>query len=398
MADPTRIEGNFEGTRINQLNSMIPYGRQSISDADIEAVVEVLKSDFITQGPRVEEFEEALTSLTGAKYAICCSSGTAALYLAVRALHVGEGCTGLTVPLTFAASANCLELAGGRATFVDIDQGTLNIAVEAVEEYCNSFGPPDVVIAVDFAGIPSELEGLCDLKERFGFAIIEDAAHAIGSSYISRKGEQVQCGACVHSDMAIFSFHPVKNITCGEGGAILTNDPELARRLRLLREHGIERSGGWRYDFHEISFNFRLSDIHAALGISQLKRLESFKRKRRELFEWYREELSGLEEAGRLVLPQIPQGTDPCMHLFVIMMGERARVDRNTLYEQLRAQGVGVQVHYWPVHLFSYYKDRGYGPFENAEKVANTCLSLPLYPGLTDDDFLKVVTLIKEMV
>ncbi len=377
---------------------MIPYGRQSINDDDIKAVIETLRSDFITQGPRVEEFEEALSSLTGARYAICCSSGTAALYLAMRALSIGLGSTGLTTPLTFAASANCIELAGGKAAFVDIDHETLNISVEAVEEYCNQFGPPDVVIPVDFAGIPSDLERLYELKQRFGFSIVEDAAHAIGSSYTKRNGQKVQCGACVHTDMAIFSFHPVKNITCAEGGAVLTNDPEMAHRLKCLREHGIERTGGWRYDFSEISFNFRLSDIHAALGMSQLKRIESFKQKRRVLFERYREELSALEEKGSLILPKIPDGTDPCMHLFVIRVGENAKVDRDTLFSLLREQGVAAQVHYWPVHLFSYYKMRGYGPFHVAEKVAKSCLSLPLYPELSDSDFLKIVTLIKQMV
>ncbi len=373
----------------------LPYACQTITQDDIDAVMKVLKSDWITQGPTVQAFEQALCDYTGARYCTAVSNGTAALYLSCRALGVDRHSVGVTSPLSFAASANCIALCGGRPSFVDIDPDTLCLHPQSLQKYCKESRAPDVVIPVDFAGVPADLETIHAMSIEYGFRVIEDAAHSIGSAYMSGK-RLVRCGSCEHSHVAIFSFHPVKNITSAEGGAVLTNDQEIHHRVRKLANHGIERDRtkfsttaphkGWYYELQEISFNFRLSDIHAALGLSQLGRIEEFKQKRRQLYNIYSELLSPLERHGLITLPSDPEGMDICRHLYVIRLSERARVSRQELYEAMKASGIGTQVHYWPIHLQpAYTKQYGFAPgdFPCAEGVARACLSIPFFPSMT---------------
>jgi UDP-4-amino-4,6-dideoxy-N-acetyl-beta-L-altrosamine transaminase len=388
----------------------LPYGRHFITEDDIEAVSRVLRSDWLTQGPEVSAFEEALCRLTGARYAVAVANGTAALYLACLALDIKEGDRGVTTPLSFVASANCMALCGARVDFVDIEMKTYCMDPEALERFCLESGPPKVVVAVDFAGIPADLPAIRDLAGRFGFHLIEDAAHAIGSRYLY-DGRWINCGECIHSDLAIFSFHPVKTITCGEGGAVLTNDGDLADRVRMLATHGIERrvenfvtdipKMPWAYEMQGLSLNFRLSDIHAALGRSQLKRLPGIKQKRQEIFEFYNSALSDLEAKGLVKLPAWQERHDPCPHLYVLLLTKASPVDRDNLYLKLREASIGSQVHYWPIHLQPYYaKKYGYGPSKarNALEFAGNALSLPLFPSMTQGDMERVAQAIHEII
>ena len=379
---------------------MLSYGRQSISQEDIEAVQRALESDFITQGPIVEEFEQMLCSFTGARFAVAVTNGTAALYLACRALEVGKESLGVTTPLTFVASASCVVLCGGRVDFVDVDKENMNMVPEFLEEYCKKVSVPDVVIPVDFAGLPCRLEDFWRLSKEFGFKIIEDAAHSIGSSYKNSEGQWTQCGGCEHSHLAIFSFHPVKNITSGEGGAVLTNDPSLAKRLKILREHGIERQTPWRYDIKDLSLNFRLSAIHAALGISQLKRLELFKKKRNSLFNAYLNRLSDLEKKEKVFLPKAKADASVCWHLFVLRLGPAARISRDELLERLMDYGIQAQIHYRLVCDFTYFKQSNMkgSELENAKEISESCLSLPLFPDLKEEQLDKVCQVLEELL
>jgi len=385
------------------------YGRQWISAGDVEAVGRVLVSDWLTQGPETGLFEDALCALTGAGHAVAVANGTAALYLACRVLDVSAGDVGVTSPLSFAASASCIPLCGGRPDFVDCGASDLCMSPELLDLFCTTHGPPKVVIPVDFAGAPADLPAIWDLSRRWGFRVIEDAAHAVGSRYL-HGGRWFSCGSCEHSDMAVFSFHPVKNITSGEGGAVLTNDAGLAARLRRLANHGMERSpdrfleerpgSGWAYEIQELSLNFRLSDIHAALGRSQLARLPDFKKRRRELVAQYAAGFASLEERGWLCLPSLPDHIDPCPHLFVVRLTGDAPIDRQGLYEALRRRGIGCQVHYWPIHLHPYYRRSwgfapGYRPV--AEAAARNCLSLPLHPLMAERDVVEVTGAIAEI-
>ena len=257
-------------------NKFIPYGRQSIDDDDVYSVVKTLRSEFLTTGPNVEEFESGLCELTGAKHAIACSNGTAALHLACLALGIGENSLCVTSPITFLSSANCVEFCNGRVDFIDIDPNTLCLSSDRLEEYCQDVAVPDLVIPVDFAGVPADLPAKKALADKYGFKIIEDAAHSIGSTY-THNGTTYHCGGCAHSDMAIFSFHPVKTVTTGEGGAVLTNDDEMAEKIRQMRSHGIMRDsdlsgrndGPWYYEMADLNFNSRITDFQCALGKSQ---------------------------------------------------------------------------------------------------------------------------------
>ncbi len=376
----------------------LPYACQTIAQDDIDAVTAVLRSDWITQGPTVQAFEEALCQYTGARYCTVVSNGTAALYLACRALGIERQSVGVTSPLSFAASANCIALCGGTPRFVDIDADTLCLDPQNLKRYCDKNGAPDVVIPVDFAGVPADLETIYAMSRDYGFKVIEDAAHSIGSAYNSGD-RSVRCGSCEHSHAAIFSFHPVKNITSAEGGAVLTNDKEIHHRIRKLANHGIERDSthfsssttysGWYYELQDISFNFRLSDIHAALGLSQLGRIEDFRRKRRQIDRLYNELLSPLQVSGLLTLPPNPKDADICRHLYVIQLTDNTHISRQELYHALKAAGIGTQVHYWPIHLQPIYTARyGHAPgdFPNAEQVARRCLSIPFFPSMTEED------------
>ena len=285
---------------------ILGYGHQSVNAADISAVAKVLETDYLTTGPRVEQFEKMLCEMTGAAHCIACANGTAALHLACMALGVGKGDVGLTSPISFLASANCIEYCGGRADFIDIDPGTLCLSPQQLEAYCREHKPPKLVIPVDFAGMGADLAAMAELSKTYGFSLIEDAAHALGSFY-QADGKQYACGSCTHTDLAVFSFHPVKTITTGEGGAVMTNDRSLADRVRCLRNHGIashaaliEQHGGWAYEMTHLGFNYRITDIQCALGISQLSRLDEFRHRRRQIVSTYNDAFSKHED---LVLP-----------------------------------------------------------------------------------------------
>lgn len=383
---------------------MIPYGRQSIDASDTEAVVKVLQSDYLTTGPAVEQFEKKLCGLTGTKHAIACANGTAALHLACMALGIGKGKTGITSPITFLASANCVEFCNGATDFVDIDPETLCLSVAALKTYLQKGNRPAVVIPVDFAGAPADLPSLWALAQEYGFNVIEDAAHAIGSTY-THDNKEHQCGSCAHSDLAIFSFHPVKAVTTGEGGAVMTNSDALAEKVRLYRNHGMTKKpelltkndGPWYYEMHEPGYNYRITDMQCALGISQLEKLKEFKLRRQEIVRKYNKAFAN---NNLLITPPWPKNSSPCFHLYALQFtqGENAR---RTAYDNLRQQGILPQVHYIPVYWQPYYsKKYGYrqGKCPAAELYYSRCLSLPLYPAMTDGDCKLVVSSIKKCV
>ena len=319
---------------------MLPYGRQSISEADIAAVVAVLRGDWLTQGPAVEAFEDRLCEITGAAHAVSFTSGTAALHGAAAAAGLGYGDVVGTSSLTFSASAACARYVGAEATLLDIDPATLNVAPAAVPAGL------DALVAVHYAGLPMDLTQLAHRPR----VVIEDAAHALGA--LTPDGP---VGSCAHSDMCCLSFHPVKPITTGEGGAVTTNDPALADELRRFRNHGIERmpeQGGWYYEIHRLGYNYRLTDIQAALGCSQLEQLETFIGRRNEIAERYRAELAELPVE---LPPGAPAGWRHGYHLFPIQVDDRRRI-----FDELRAAGIGVQVHYVPLHRQPVYADLGF--------------------------------------
>jgi len=387
------------------------YSKQWITEEDIQAVVRVLKSEFITQGEEIKFFERDICKYTGAKFCKCVSNGTSALYLAARALDVREGDLVLTTPITFCATANAFALCGANIDFIDIDPETLQISPENLELYIKKTGiVPKLVVAVDFYGIAADLVRLYKLSKNYNFKLVEDAAHSIGSSY-SCNGEDIFCGSCKHSDLSILSFHPVKNITSAEGGAVLTNDETLFRRIPLLANHGIERNPNnfnilskdqpWAYELQELSLNFRLSDVHAALGRSQLSKVDLFKRRKRRFFKAYLEELSEIEEKKILKLPTWPKGQDPCFHLFIIRLGPKSPINRDELFKELTKYGIYPQVHYWPIHLHPYYR-RVYGYKEGkcpvAEEFAKTCLSLPFFASMELEDIRFVCATLKKIL
>ncbi len=339
---------------------MIPYARQAINQADIDAVVEVLRSDFLTQGPVIERFERAVADYCGAAHAVAVNSGTSALHIACQALGLGPGDRLWTSPNTFVASANCALYCGAHVDFVDIDPRTYNLSVEALaiklERAAKLKALPKVVVPVHFAGQPCEMQAIRALAEKYGFAVIEDASHAIGSQY---RGEPV--GNCRYSDIAVFSFHPVKIITTGEGGMALTNRPDLAERLYLLRTHGITRDparmshepdGPWYYEQIALGWNYRMTDFQAALGASQLEKLESFVGRRRELAFRYHQLLEGMP----LVLPWQHPDASSAWHLYLIrLLADKIGKNRRQVFEIMQAAGIGVNVHYIPVHTQPYY-------------------------------------------
>ncbi|WP_018606556.1 UDP-4-amino-4,6-dideoxy-N-acetyl-beta-L-altrosamine transaminase [Uliginosibacterium gangwonense] len=382
--------------------SFIPYGHQSIDDTDIAAVVEVLRSDWLTQGPSVSRFEQAVCQFTGAAHAVAMSSATAALHLACLALGLGQGGRLWTVPNTFIASANCGRYCGASVDFVDIDARSYCIDVEALagklEQAARLGTLPDVLVAVDFAGQPCDYAKIIELKRRYGFKVIEDASHAIGSEY-----EGVKVGSLAGIDCTIFSFHPVKLITTAEGGMALTQDAELAHRLAMLRSHGIERDptrlndtsqGAWYYEQQALGFNYRLTDVQAALGSAQMQRLPAFLAKRHALVARYDELLAELP----LVLPWQAPHTLSARHLYPILLADAAM--RRHVFDQMRAHNIGVQVHYIPVHLQPDYKRLGFGEgdFPVAENYYQRTLSLPLYADLSIAQQDEVIARLKEFL
>jgi UDP-4-amino-4,6-dideoxy-N-acetyl-beta-L-altrosamine transaminase len=366
---------------------MIPYGRQHISSADIDAVVEVLRSDWLTQGPAVPKFEEALAGYCDARHAVAVGSATAALHVAYAGLGLGPGDVLWTSPITFVATANAARYCGADVDFVDIDPMTRCMSVDALAgklREAESRGRlPKIVVPVHFAGQSCDMAAVRALADRYGFRVVEDACHALGGQYGSRP-----VGSCCHSDAAVFSFHPVKSITTGEGGAVLTNDGALAARMARLRSHGITRDpeemegegeGGWYYQQVELGWNYRMTDIQAALGTSQLQRLDDFVAKRRALAVRYDHLLSGLPLRRPLL------DGDSAWHIYAVCV---AGADRRTIYDLLRSTGIGVGVHYIPVHLQPAYRRLDFKPgaFPEAEAYYAGALSLPLYPDLSENE------------
>lgn len=378
--------------------SMIPYGRQNISQADIDAVVEVLRSDFLTQGPVVPEFERAVAAYCGAQLAVAVNSATSALHIACLALDVGPGDLVWTSPITFVATANCARYCGADVDFVDIDPRTFNLCpqrlAEKLERARRAGRLPKVVIPVHIAGQSCDMEAIQLLARAYGFRIIEDASHAIGGSY---KGERI--GSCRYSDITLFSFHPVKIITTGEGGIALTNDAELVKRMARLRSHGVTRyasemtkptEGSWYYQQIELGFNYRMTEIQAALGISQLKRVDEFVTERNRLADVYDAMLQGQPFATPWQHPDCHSSR----HLYVVRaQGADPAVRRRDIFERMREEGVGVNVHYIPVYRQPYYARMGFAPadFPEAEKYYAQAITLPLYPGLTEEQQKYVV-------
>lgn len=367
----------------------IPYGRQNITQDDIDAVVEVLKSDWLTQGPKIAEFEKAFAEYTGVKYAVAVATGTAALHLSALALNVGPGDKVITTPVTFAATANCVRYCGGEVVFADIDPETYLLDIEKVEELLKSAskGTYKGIIPVDMAGRPVNLEAFRKLADEYDLWIIEDACHAPGGYFIDSGGIKQNCGNGNYADLAIFSFHPVKHIACGEGGMITTNNEELYQRLRNLRTHGIQQKpelrqfdhGIWYYEMQELGYNYRITDIQSALGLSQLKRASEGLKRRRLIAEVYEKEFKGKP----YVLRQSGNVEGHAYHLYVVEFK-----NRDNLIKYLRERNIFAQVHYIPVHLMPYYSQFGWkeGDMQLAERYYERCLSIPIFPTLTNGE------------
>lgn len=383
----------------------LPYGRQWISEADIEAVLGVLRSDWLTQGPAIEWFERKVAGYCGAKHAVAVSSATAALHIGALSLGLGSGDRLWTSPNTFVASANCARYCGAEVDFVDIDPRTYNLSIEKLtaklEQAAKEGALPKIVVPVDFAGQSCELDKLKLLADKYGFAIMQDASHAIGAKYQNQP-----TGDGRFSDLTIFSFHPVKIITTGEGGMIVTNRTDLYEKLIRLRTHGITREsklltqeshGGWYYEQQELGFNYRITDIQAALGASQMERLEEFVTRRRVLAARYNE----LLKVFPLTLPHQHPDTDSSWHLYVIRLQlDKISKTHRQVFEELRANGIGVQLHYIPVHTQPYYQALGFkaGDFPEAEKYYSEAISLPMFAAMTDADQDRVVETLKKIL
>lgn len=373
----------------------IPYGRQSINDDDINAVVEILKSDFLTTGPKIAEFEEKFAQYVGAKYAVAVSNGTAALHIACLAAGLKEGDKVITTPITFAASSNCALYCGATPVFVDIDPVTYNIDYRKIEKQITP--NTKAIIPVHFMGQPCEMDEIHKIAKQYNLIVIEDAAHAVGAEYKGRK-----IGGL--SDMTEFSFHPVKHITSGEGGMVTTNNELLYEKLKLFRTHGITRNvnemsrydGAWYYEQIDLGYNYRITDLQAALGISQLSRVDLFLKRRREIALKYDE---AFRNVSGITIPSQPEGTLSAYHLYVIKVHKTIRRE---LFDYLRNCNIGVNVHYIPVYTFPYYREHGYEEVEclNAEELYESIISLPIFYDLTDEeqDYVidKVITFLKD--
>ena len=378
----------------------LPYGTQMIDETDVQAVMDVLRAPYLTQGPRVEEFERAIAARVGAKYCVAFCNATSALHCAVRALGFGEGDEGITSPNTFVASANCMAYCGATPVFADIDPRTYNVTAETMSARLTD--RTRLLLPVHFAGQPCDMAAIGALAKSRGLRVIEDAAHAIGSLYAD--GSPV--GNCRYSDMTVFSFHPVKTVTSAEGGAVTTNDPELFRRLALFRSHGITKDpaqmtrpspGPWYYEMLELGYNYRMTELQAALGLSQLKRLDSFKARRREIVAMYN---AAFADIPTIKTPYEAPGVSSCFHLYVPRFDFNAiGMTRAEFGKRLHSFEVGWQVLYIPVYTQPWY-ERTYGVRRGlcpeAEAYYEEALALPLYPKLTDDDVARVIQAVKE--
>lgn len=371
---------------------MIPYGKQTIEQDDIQAVVDVLKSDFLTTGPKIAEFEQTVADYVGAKYAVAISNGTSALHAACFAAGIGPGDEVITTPLTFAASANCVLYCGGTPVFADVDPRTYNIDPEDIRRKITD--RTKAIIAVHLAGQPCDMDAIHSIAREHGLIVIEDGAHALGSVY---KGKKV--GSL--SDMTTFSFHPVKPITTGEGGMIVTDNEELYKKMVLFRSHGITRDdsmmtrndGPWFYQQFDLGYNYRITDIQCALGCSQMKKLDRFLKRRKELVARYNEAFA---DCSNIVTPYQFPDTESGWHLYIVQV---KNCDRKQVFEALREKGIGVNVHYIPVYMHPYYQENGYKDVHctNAEEIYSHIISLPLYPGLTDEQQDYVIDTLKSL-
>lgn len=384
------------------INKKIPYGRQEITREDINAVVETLQSDFLTQGPRILEFEKAFAEYIGCKYAVALANGTAALHLCAMALEVEQGQRVIVPPITFAASANCIRYCNGEVVFSDIDPDSYTIDLNRMEQLIQSkpAGYFKGMVVVDFAGYPVDLERCKQIANKHQLFIIEDACHAPGGYFTDSSGNRQNCGNGNFADLAIFSFHPVKHIACGEGGMITTNNKSLYDRLMILRTHGItkdpsimkENHGGWYMEMVDLGYNYRLTDMQAALGTSQLKRADTGMKRRHEIVEKYNQAFSN---NAKIKCPVVNPSVFHGYHLYVIQVEQRKE-----LYDFLITQNIIPQVHYIPTHLMPYYQQLGWkkGDFPVAESYYAKCLSLPLFPSLTNEEQDYVIEKVLEFI
>jgi len=372
----------------------IPYGHQWIDDEDIAAVAEVLKSDWITQGSKVAEFERRVAEYCGAGYAMAVANGTAALHAACAVAGISEGDEAITTPITFSATANAVVYCGGRPVFADVQEDTLNIDPEEIRSRLSA--KTKAILPVDFTGHPVEMDEIKSIAEERNLIVIEDAAHALGAKY---KGRRVG----TLSDMTVLSFHPVKLITTGEGGMVLTDSREFYQKLRIFREHGIVREGldkgAWYYEVRDLGYNFRLTDFQCVLGLSQMDKLDRFIRRRREIAARYDQAFAEIEE---IVTPLERENVQAVYHIYVIQLKtERLKADRREIFEALRAENIGVNVHYVPVHLHPYYRRElgcKEGDYPKAERYYERALTLPLFPGMSDEDVGYVIEAVKRMM
>lgn len=373
----------------------LSYGKQSISEDDIQAVVETLRSPFLTQGPKVEEFERSVANYVGSKYAVAFSNGTAALHGAYNAADIGKGDEVITTPITFAATSNAVLYCDGTPIFADIDQETYNLDVQAVEEKINE--RTKVIAPVDFTGQPANIDKFMDLAKEHNLVVIEDGAHSLGATYKGRKlGQQ--------ADMTMFSFHPVKPITTGEGGIITTNNKLYYEKLKLFRSHGITKTdyaieqGEWYSEMIELGYNYRMNDIQAALGLSQLTKIDKFINRRREIAGKYNELLSDIKE---IIIPKQLENVESGWHLYMIKIdSEFITKTRKQIFEEMRSENIGVHVHYIPVYWHPYYQKLGYekGICPVAEEWYGQAMTLPIFPGMIDDDIEYVVQVLKNTI
>lgn len=382
---------------------MIYYGKQSINEADIKAVVDVLQSDFLTQGPVLERFEKKVAEYCGAKYAVAVTNATSALHIACRAAGLGKGDVLWTSPITFTASANCGRYCGADVDFVDIDVATYNMSVDELsnklQESKAAGSLPKVVVPVHLAGQSCDMKRIHELSVEYGFTVLEDASHAIGADYLDTR-----VGSCAYSDMSVFSFHPVKIITTGEGGMVLTNNDDLYQKLCLYRSHGITRDallmthepdGPWYYQQIDLGYNYRMTELQAALGFSQMDRLDEFVARRRYLVDRYNELLKDLP----VVTPHVLDGTAPSWHLYMVRVDfSKLKMDKVQLFAEMKKRGIVLNLHYIPVHTQPYYQGLGFkqGDFPQSEKYYEEIFTLPLYYGLTEEQQDDVVAALRD--
>ena len=375
-------------------NELLPYGHQWIDEEDIAAVIEVLKGDWVTQGPKVNEFERRVADYCGARYAVAVSSGTAALHAACAVAGISNGDEAITTPITFAATANAVVYCGGKPVFADIREDTLNIDPEEIKK---SISPrTKAILPVDLAGHPADLEEIMATARAKGLVVIEDACHALGAEY---KG----CKIGSLADMTVFSFHPVKHITTGEGGMIVTDNEEYYEKLKVFRHHGIikgnQDKGSWYYEIYDLGHNFRITDFQCALGISQLRKLDQFVGKRREIAARYNEAFARMEE---IITPVEEAGVRAAYHIYVIQLQlEKLKAGRKEIFEALRAENIGVNVHYVPVHLHPFYqREFGHqkGDYPKAERYYERAITLPLFPKMSSEDVKDVIKAVEKVI